>query len=103
LRFDQRLRARINIGQSGNNTIIPNSGLIEIDHFNFVVTGAASTVTLKDGAATIADYTLAANSSFIFDNMNPSLNALALEGSFIISLSGSDASLKGFVLYRTNA
>lgn len=105
MRIDTRLRARISIGGVGDNTIIGTPGLdnnIEIDHLNFIVTSADSTVTLKDGTSTIADYPLVQNSSFVFDNVNPSLNAFALGNgsSFIINLSGGEASIKGFILYR---
>lgn len=105
MKWDKRARAQINIGGAGDNTIIGTPGatsIIEIDHINFVVTGTANTITIKDGINIIADYPLAQNSSFVFDNMNPNLNALGLtvDSSFTINLYNLNSSVKGFVLYR---
>ena len=105
MKWDKRGRAQINIGRGGNNTIIPSPGdasLIEIDHINFILIGAENTIILKDGTSVIADYPMPVNSSFTFDNVNPSLNPLALSvgSSFSIAITGVSSSVKGFVLYR---
>jgi len=105
MKFDTRARARINVGGAGTFEIIASpgaDGLIEIDHINFVVTSAANTITMYDRVTEIVDYPLTANSSFVFDNVNPSLNTLALSSNsaFVMGISNAGSSLKGFVLYR---
>ena len=105
MKWDQRLRARINIGADGDNTIVGTPGassIIEIDHINFIVTGAGNTITLKDGSNVIADYPLPVNGTFVFDNSNPNYNTIVLGvgNSLLINMSGISSSVKGFVLYR---
>ena len=105
MKVDRKDRARIDLSVAGDNTVIaaPGDGRhIAIDHLNFLCSGAANTIQLKEGADTvITEYAFDDNQAFAFDNANPDLNTLEVRTNlaFVMNLSAS-AAVTGFVLYR---
>lgn len=102
MRMDRKIRARINIASSGDNLIIAPQGLgnmLEIDHIDFLASGGANTVTLKDGATTIVDYDLLTGQGYTLDFNNIDRNKLMLSSNstFTINLLNS-TKVQGLVL-----
>jgi len=101
LQSDRKARAVISTSSAGDNTIIaaPSAGYIEIDHIDFIPSGGAQTVTLKDGATTIVAYALDDNQGYAFDNTADNPIRLSDATAFVLNL-GAATSVTGFVLYR---
>lgn len=104
MRMDRKIRARINITTAGDNTIIaaPTGAgqYLEIDHIDFLASGGANTVTLKEGASTtISDYDLLAAQGYNLDFNNIDRNKIVLpvNTAFILNLSAA-TKVQGLVL-----
>ena len=98
----RKARAEINTSSSGNNTIIsaPSSGHIEIDHLNFLPSGGANTIILRDGATQWVSYALDDSQGFTFDNTSGDNHIeLGETNAFVMNLSAATL-VSGFVLYR---
>lgn len=106
MRMDRKIRARINISSSGDNTIIaaPTRGKLEIDHIDFLCAGGANTVTIKDGASTtIVDYDLLAAQGYQLDFNNVDRNKIVLtEGNALVINLLNASKVQGVVLAQVS-
>lgn len=73
--------------------------ILEIDHIDFLASGGANTVTLKDGATTIVDYDLLTGQGYTLDFNNIDRNKLMLtaNSTFTINILNS-SKVQGLVL-----